>query len=315
MEVRWGANGRGEKPATRIERRGGGVEGVGFAVGSCVMRPPLDAYKLTPRYPLFHPLPRHRHSFNVFEVEKESTNGSLVWVAEALVKKCGLEQKLKVNRVNLRGWLIGVQEGYTGESVTPYHNSMHGADVCQTVYCLIENSYASKLISDNMKYIALLAAACHDCGHGGFNNNFLVNTNDQLAIIYSYDAPLERMHAAKGFEIMREKDCDAFCVFDGEELRKARKFFASFILATDMADHFAHVGQLTKQLESVGVDLTKESDACFTLGMVLHAADVSNPTKSWDYYNLWTDRVMKEFFDQGRKEKELSEEAAAYSRR
>ena len=81
--------------------------------------------------------------------------------------------------------------------------------------------------------------------------------------------------------------------------------FASFILSTDMADHFAHVAHLNKQVESVGVDLANENDACFVIGMMLHAGDVSNPTKNWDYYNLWTERVMKEFFAQGRKEKEL----------
>jgi len=165
-----------------------------------------------------------RWSFNVFEVEKESKNGALVWVCENLVKKCGLDNKLSVNKKAQRGWLLKVQGAYGAQEDVPYHNSMHGADVCQTTYCLMENSDASKLIENKMKYVALLAAACHDCGHKGFNNNFLVNTNDPLALTYCYDAPLERMHAAKGFEMMREKDCDAFGVFDGEDLKKARKW-------------------------------------------------------------------------------------------
>lgn len=37
--------------------------------------------------------------------------------------------------------------------------------------------------------------------------------------------------------------------------------------------------------------------------MLIHASDVSNPTKSWSYYNLWTERVMEEFYSQGDKEK------------
>ena len=36
------------------------------------------------------------------------------------------------------------------------------------------------------------------------------------------------------------------------------------------------------------------------LQIVLHSADVSNPAKSMDIYMEWTDRVMKEFYDQVR---------------
>jgi len=38
--------------------------------------------------------------------------------------------------------------------------------------------------------------------------------------------------------------------------------------------------------------------------MLLHAADISNPAKNWEYYNLWTDRVMEEFYMQGDEELE-----------
>ena len=34
---------------------------------------------------------------------------------------------------------------------------------------------------------------------------------------------------------------------------------------------------------------------------MLHSADVSNPAKSMDIYMEWTDRVMKEFYDQVRR--------------
>lgn len=42
-----------------------------------------------------------------------------------------------------------------------------------------------------------------------------------------------------------------------------------------------------------------------TLSLMLHACDLSNPTKPWKTYRTWTDRVMEEFFAQSAKEAEL----------
>ena len=39
--------------------------------------------------------------------------------------------------------------------------------------------------------------------------------------------------------------------------------------------------------------------------LLLHSADVSHPTKTWDLHKEWTSRCMEEFFKQGDKEKEL----------
>jgi hypothetical protein len=103
---------------------------------------------LTPLCFLAHP------SFNVFEVEKETEVGSLVWVTEFLLQKSGLKKNLGVDSKYLRNWLFAVQEGYLEEN--SYHNQLHGADVCQTLYCMIYNSSFSDKLSDKMKYVALL---------------------------------------------------------------------------------------------------------------------------------------------------------------
>ena len=42
----------------------------------------------------------------------------------------------------------------------------------------------------------------------------------------------------------------------------------------------------------------KEKDKHLTMEMLLHAADISNPTRQWDVYTKWTERVLGEFWNQ-----------------
>ena len=41
------------------------------------------------------------------------------------------------------------------------------------------------------------------------------------------------------------------------------------------------------------------------LEILIHACDISNPTKPFNIYSFWADKVVTEFFRQGDKEKEL----------
>ena len=41
------------------------------------------------------------------------------------------------------------------------------------------------------------------------------------------------------------------------------------------------------------------------MGLLIHAADISNPTNKYDIYKKWADLVVEELFQQGDKEKEL----------
>jgi len=53
----------------------------------------------------------------------------------------------------------------------------------------------------------LLAAAIHDFRHPGFNQNFLVATKHELAILYSDQSVLESMHVSSAWAILLVDDC------------------------------------------------------------------------------------------------------------
>lgn len=61
---------------------------------------------------------------------------------------------------------------------------------------------------DMMSYI--IAGACHDLGHPGFNNPYLIEKSDDIAIKYNDISVLENFHVASTFEIIKG---DRFNIF------------------------------------------------------------------------------------------------------
>jgi hypothetical protein len=59
--------------------------------------------------------------------------------------------------------------------------------------------------------------------------------------------------------------------------------------------------KIVENLDSISLTKTKQE----FLNILIHAADISNPTKPFEVYSQWADKVMSEFFAQGDKEKEL----------
>lgn len=166
----------------------------------------------------------------------------------------------------------------------------------------------------------LIAALCHDMGHFGKTNPFLVESKHELAITYNDKSPLENMHCAKLFEICKEPSTDAFGKATKEVYKEARKVAVATILHTDNANHFAmikdisqvyeaHEATCEKQAGSSGMlteyrDKILEPNRLLWLELFLHLADVSNPLKPFNLSKAWAMRVLDEFFQQGDEEKE-----------
>lgn len=52
----------------------------------------------------------------------------------------------------------------------------------------------------------LISSLCHDVGHLGFNNRFLMQTKHSMAITYNDISVLEQMHASLTFQELQVED-------------------------------------------------------------------------------------------------------------
>ncbi|XP_069802530.1 3',5'-cyclic-AMP phosphodiesterase 4A isoform X4 [Dendropsophus ebraccatus] len=157
---------------------------------------------------------------------------------------------------------------------------------------------------------ALFAAAIHDVDHPGVSNQFLINTNSELALMYNDESVLENHHLAVGFKLLQEENCDVFQNLTKRQRQTMRKMVIDMVLATDMSKHMSLLADLktmveTKKVTSSGVLLLDNyTDRIQVLRNMVHCADLSNPTKPLELYRQWTDRILEEFFRQGDKERE-----------
>ena len=186
----------------------------------------------------------------------------------------------------------------------PYHNALHAADVLQTSYAYSELAKLSITADfDSIDKGALfISSIIHDFKHPGVNNAFLERTGHKLALRYNDISCLENYHLAQAFKLATMRECNIFDEMEADVRRALRKHIVQCVLGTDMAKHHLHASDAASKLSNPD-DFPSIKQTI--LGLIIHAADISNPTKPYAVYEKWAVRVVDEFFLQGDKEREL----------
>ncbi|NWH48987.1 PDE4C phosphodiesterase, partial [Fregata magnificens] len=205
-------------------------------------------------------------------------------------------------------YMLTLEDHYHAD--VAYHNNIHAADVAQSTHVLLSTPALEAVFTDLEIMAAIFASAIHDVDHPGVSNQFLINTNSELALMYNDASVLENHHLAVGFKLLQEENCDIFQNLSKKQRQTLRKMAIDMVLATDMSKHMNLLADLktmveTKKVTSLGVLLLDNySDRIQVLQNMVHCADLSNPTKPLELYRQWTDRIMVEFFRQGDRERE-----------
>ncbi|KAL4858608.1 Calcium/calmodulin-dependent 3' [Chlorella vulgaris] len=267
-------------------------------------------------------------AFNVFKLAQLTDGRPLQTVTLALLRKRGLVSRLGLPEDRLRSFLADAEEAYHPHN--PYHNSLHAADVtqartpgaCQQLAGLMPgpllpassalgamlalDDFAAQL-SDLEQLAVILAAAIHDVGHPGVNNDFLIRTQSEAAVAYNDISINENMHAAAGFKLLAKKENNFLSQMSLEDFRHVRRLIIRIILSTDMAAHHDSVDEFAASLRLWGPDLAAwaPDKRVVALQLLVHAADISNPARPLRYCCQWGHMVHEEFFAQGDKEAAL----------
>ena len=208
-----------------------------------------------------------------------------------------------INMTKFENWCQKITEGYNRNN--SYHTDLHAADITHTSFIYFKIGLVNDIIKlDKISICALfLSCICHDYKHPGFNNNYLMETNNPIALNYNDISILENMHISEAFKLIHsDKSYNVFENFDKEKYKKIRKQMISCVLGTDMSKHQHFVDFMNNALKENKIN---ESDKQEYMDLIVHSADISNPTKIFDVYYKWANLVVEEFYHQGDKEKEL----------
>ncbi|XP_046717193.1 cAMP-specific 3',5'-cyclic phosphodiesterase 4D-like isoform X3 [Silurus meridionalis] len=250
----------------------------------------------------------NKWGLNVFRVTEFSGNRPLTVMMNTIFQERDLLKTFKIPLDTFITYLMTLEDHYHAD--VAYHNNIHAADVTQSTHVLLSTPALEAVFTDLEILAAIFASAIHDVDHPGVSNQFLINTNSELALMYNDSSVLENHHLAVGFKLLQEENCDIFKNLTKKQRQSLRKMVIDIVLATDMSKHMNLLADLktmveTKKVTSSGVLLLDNySDRIQVLQNMVHCADLSNPTKPLQLYRQWTDRIMDEFFSQGDRERE-----------
>ena len=185
-----------------------------------------------------------------------------------------------------------------------YHTSLHGVDVCYSTYLILtflkDNDNKIKNISDLDIVSLVFSALCHDVGHPGLTNKFLINSKDEISIIYNDISVLENFHSAKTFQLLENNDLNIFSNLSKEDFSSLRKKIIEEILATDMSFHYKIVDEFKEYSKNFDIKMIQNE-----LSFITHISDLSHNYRRFEVSLKWVDLLSNEFWNQGDKEKEL----------
>ena len=258
-------------------------------------------------------------TFNIFELKEIiGQDNVLPIMGKVILDSFGLYSDDIISTEKLDPFLVSISNQYY--KTTLYHNSMHGADVTQSLCLYFLNSNAEEICQSLVLDLLgiLISALGHDLGHPGLTNIFHINSSSELAITYNDMSCLENFHASKLFRTIRNPDTDIFEKLSVNDYKAIRKRMIGNILATDMANHGKIMTLIKSKIELnkaenktkfellSGNEKTKFEEQQSLFDFLIHAADLAHNTKLFNISLKWVELLTEEFWLQGDKEKKMN---------
>merc|ERR1719265_2444803 len=251
-------------------------------------------------------------NFNALDLARETRDMACVYAGEQALVATQYGEVLHCSKEVRRNWIRNIHVRYLPNA---YHNEAHGATVCHMSFWFAKQIGWIQKVTELQVSALLVAALAHDVGHIGRTNLYCNKALHAFGMIWNEAAPLENMHAATAFSVMRD-NADIMQSLAPSARGPWRKDIVRLILATDLKEHHSSLAKLKAQMENedFGEDLRDGSDALkskfeLEMGMqadtIIKSSDIGQGMVSWNPHREWSYRVLAEFFAQGDEEKVL----------
>uniref|UniRef100_A0A8C6X140 3',5'-cyclic-nucleotide phosphodiesterase n=1 Tax=Naja naja TaxID=35670 RepID=A0A8C6X140_NAJNA len=216
-----------------------------------------------------------RWDFNVFTLDEAAEGHCLKFMMCEIFAKYELLKRFQIPITILISFAKALEAGYSKHK-NPYHNSLHAADVTQTVHAIMIHTGMLQWFSDLEILAIFFSSIIHDYEHTGTTNHFHIETRSKAALLYNDRSVLENHHLSAAFRLLQDKDTNILGY-----------------LYIDM-----YMSELIGK-DSSGTHKDK------IMSFLVHIADISHPAKPWELHHRWSEALLEEFFEQGDKEAEM----------
>ena len=241
-------------------------------------------------------------NFDIFNLkEKLGLENVMPFLGKEIIKKENIIHLFDESKLD--NFLMVLSKAYQNTKAL-YHTSLHGADVCYSSLIVLtyleDDNKKIKNISELDIVSLIVSTLAHDVGHPGFNNKFLINSKNELSIIYNDLSVLENFHCAKTFKLLENNDVNIFSNFSNEDFLSLRKKIIREILSTDMSNHLKVLEEYRQYKISEDEKLGQNQ-----LNFITHISDLFHNYRKIEISLKWVEALSNEFWNQGDKEKEL----------
>jgi cAMP and cAMP-inhibited cGMP 3',5'-cyclic phosphodiesterase 10 len=171
----------------------------------------------------------------------------------------------------------------------PYHNFEHAFNVCHCMHLMLKRN--PRVFTHIEAKGLIVAALCHDLDHGGFTNNFLELTKDDLS--YLYESSILENHHYYVAALLLEK-CRVFIGFTPEDYDTLRKEIKDAIIATDLLIYFKNKSKLEHICSKKEFDWNDQVHRTYLKGIMMTTSDLSGMCKPFLVSKRITDSLYGE---------------------
>ena len=248
-------------------------------------------------------------SFDIFQFYPETKNEkNFITLTYILLNKFHLINI--TSEIILHDFIDEIYKKYSS-STAIYHTERHALDVLQTIYIYTFKTDLIKILKlGHIDIISIgISALVHDISHPGYSNDYLIKSNNKLALLYNDSHVLENFHLSETFNILfdKNKHCNIFSNLGNDDYKLIRKRMIELILSTDMSNH-SKVTSIMKNLFFDNDNFYKKKfnmeEQQNIMNFLLHTADISHCSKNFNISFKWTELLNQEFWREGDEEKE-----------
>ncbi|XP_058038129.1 dual specificity calcium/calmodulin-dependent 3',5'-cyclic nucleotide phosphodiesterase 1A-like [Ahaetulla prasina] len=240
--------------------------------------------------------------FNVFTLDEAAEGHCLRFMICEIFSKYDLLKRFQIPLTILISFAKALEAGYSKHK-NPYHNSLHAADVTQTVHAIMIHTGMMQWFTDLEILAIFFSSSIHDYEHTGTTNHFHIETRSKAALLYNDRSVLENHHVSAAFRLLQDRDTNILGNLTKDEWRELRRMVINIVLSTDMSHHFQQMKVMKHILQCF--QLADRTNKDKIMSFLVHVADISHPAKPWELHHRWSEALLEEFFEQGDKEAEM----------